>query len=96
METDKPLTAADGAEFHATIEEMPEGIWRASGVVRLDALYVCKADITAGAPKRRNPDSSEAVVCPTVRRSGQVELARWRPRLRSVPIRADGEINSAI
>jgi hypothetical protein len=37
MEIDKPLTAADGAEFHATIEEMPEGLWRASGVVRLDA-----------------------------------------------------------
>jgi hypothetical protein len=30
------LTAADGAEFHALIEEMPDGTWRASGVVRLD------------------------------------------------------------
>jgi hypothetical protein len=30
------LTAADGATFHAMIEEMPDGNWRASGVVRLD------------------------------------------------------------
>lgn len=30
------LTAADGAKFFALIEEMPDGMWRASGVVRLD------------------------------------------------------------
>jgi hypothetical protein len=31
----KNLTAADGAEFHAMIEETPEGQWRASAHVRL-------------------------------------------------------------
>jgi hypothetical protein len=30
------LTAADGAKFLALIEEMPDGQWRASAVVRLD------------------------------------------------------------
>jgi hypothetical protein len=33
------LTAADGAEFHALIEEQPDGTWRASSVVRLDKKY---------------------------------------------------------
>lgn len=32
----KSLTAADGAVFRAEIEEMPDGMWRASGVIRLD------------------------------------------------------------
>jgi hypothetical protein len=32
----RSLTAADGAEFFAMIEEMPDSSWRASGVVRLD------------------------------------------------------------
>jgi len=30
------LTAADGAKFYALIEEMLDGQWRASGVVRLN------------------------------------------------------------
>jgi len=33
------LTGADRAEFHALIEELPDGTWRASGVVRLDKKY---------------------------------------------------------
>ena len=35
----RSLTAADGAEFHALIEEMADGMWRASGVVRLDKKF---------------------------------------------------------
>jgi hypothetical protein len=35
-EASRPLTAADGAEFRALIEEMPDGVWRASAVVRLE------------------------------------------------------------
>lgn len=36
MPGNRSLTAADGAVFYALIEEMPDGMWRASGVVRLD------------------------------------------------------------
>jgi len=36
MMPNKSLTAADGAVFHALIEEMADGKWRTSGVVRLD------------------------------------------------------------
>jgi len=32
----RSLTAADGAELHALIEEMPDSDWRAVGIVRLD------------------------------------------------------------
>jgi hypothetical protein len=32
----RSLTAADGAELRALIEEMPDGDWRAVGIVRLD------------------------------------------------------------
>jgi hypothetical protein len=36
MGANKPLTRADGAKFNATIEETPDGMWQAYGVVRLD------------------------------------------------------------
>jgi hypothetical protein len=39
MEKSRSLTASDGAEFRAMIEEMPDGTWRASGVVRLDKKF---------------------------------------------------------
>ena len=32
----RSVTAADGAELHALIEEMPDSDWRAVGIVRLD------------------------------------------------------------
>jgi hypothetical protein len=33
------LTVADGAVFRADIYEMPDGAWRASGIVRLDEKF---------------------------------------------------------
>lgn len=35
MLSNQPLATADGAVFRAMIEEMPDGSWRASGIVRL-------------------------------------------------------------
>ena len=45
------FTGADGAVFYALIEEMPDGMWRASGVVRLD--------------KKSKVQSSGVEICPT-------------------------------
>jgi hypothetical protein len=46
-EASRPLTAADGAEFRALIEEMPDGVWRASAVVRLETGELRAAGVTS-------------------------------------------------
>ena len=53
------LNPADGATFHAMIEEMPDGMWRASGLARLDeksqvqeqtlGMEMCPTELTARA-----------------------------------------------